>query len=315
MAGKTHLLLDLDGTLVRRQPIDKKNFVCDPQPLFIDKFRTLVYLRPGLIEFLKWAFDRFEGRVYILTASIQESADEFTKGFRKHFPELPSIRVFSRDDCIWKNKYQIFKDIPRLVFNHPELFTDLETDRWLLVDDMPGKFDDPFTKESSIGVPSFSPVIKVTEGDKLTVFVSESNFVNPSETDYQIIDKLTSRETGFFDQLKARIEEKLIKLPPLMFPQTEFAKGVYGQLVSVMVGNKYVFGDRFIHARNILRFANSAHIPEIRISANGYVLAIWFGYTFLYVSPEGKLYNTHREHAVSNLFDLLQILGIQIESC
>lgn len=250
-----HLFMDLDGTMVRRQPLEEsffkyylkedEEFIIDPVPdLHLKGFfhQNIAYLRPGVVEFLTWAMKKFEGRVYMFTASSKRTAEGFWKILRSKFPDLPELVVFGAEDCIdkWKrvpetstfHQNVTVKELGTLVDKHRDFFPNYKTDRFLLIDDRPDFIDDEFTSKSSILVPPFSPIIKITNPnhpEHLTVLVSEFYYKDPSEDNWKTIreEKASKEDPEFFENLKRSILEKLPNLEPIPNPvdkEIELAK-------------------------------------------------------------------------------------------
>ena len=247
---KVHLLLDLDGTLVRRQLLERRffeynrrieadtEFEITPEPdirqpgMFCDE---VDYLRPGLVEFLTWAYEFFNGRVYIFTASSKEGSTRFWKLVREKFPTIPELQVFGYDDCksVYKKdpkfdgvySHIICKNILELIKRNHQTFKeiDLENDRWLLVDDRSEVIDDDFTRGSSLIVPPYNPIIQARTPitKNLTVLVDHYFYINPDEKDWE---KIKTHQPGFHETdttleiLRQSILEKIPLLPPIPNP-------------------------------------------------------------------------------------------------
>jgi len=253
---KYHLFMDLDGTMIRRQPLEESFFnhrinrddvelVIDPTPVLHLKglwTQIIAYVRPGLVEFLTWAMEKFEGRVYIFTASSRETAEGFWNILRDKLPKLPELVIFGADDCVNKCKkvdeigsfYQNVstKDLNVLVNKHRDLFPNYATDRFLLIDDRKEFIDDDFTLKSSIIVPAFSPIIKVSRKDhnpeNYTILVSDYYYINPSADEWKIIRERSSVDSSFLEKdLKQSIVKKLPTLESIPNPvdaEVEFAR-------------------------------------------------------------------------------------------
>ena len=120
--GMKTLLLDLDETLIHTacyKPDPKIEYFKLPNST------DYVYLRPGVREFMKYAYENFD--LFIYTASVQSYADYIID---RICPQIPSDHRFYRDSCFPDGEY-VKKDISIVKRNENDL---------IMVDDNYGVF-------------------------------------------------------------------------------------------------------------------------------------------------------------------------------
>ena len=133
MKGKTHVVLDLDQTLI--QSIDVELRKKPDFEIKVDKEHYYVYKRPGLDKFLNGLF-KHSASVSVWTAATRPYCMQIIKNIftEKQYKKLRFI--WSRNQTIHKDGFYYVKDMSKVF----KKFRNMNRKNTILIDDNPNHF-------------------------------------------------------------------------------------------------------------------------------------------------------------------------------